>query len=62
MSSNCGEKADPITINSCAVPVDEFAGVPNFCTRLGPSGDTYRNQYCGLMSTAGEWEIGRAHV
>lgn len=57
MGSNCSTKPLPDTTNLCAVSVDNFAPepMPHFCTLLGVGGDSYRNEYCSLMSTAGEW-------
>lgn len=57
MGNNCSSIETPITTNLCAVSVGDRPDqpMPGFCTLLGVGGDSYRSQYCGLMSSAGEW-------
>lgn len=61
MGNNCASIQTPDTNNLCFVGVNERSeAMPGFCTLLGPAGDSYRTEYCSLMSTAGEW--GRAET
>lgn len=61
MGGNCSKFPNPDTTNLCFVSVGDNNtkiydnGMPGFCTLAGPSGVTYRKEYCSKMSNAGEW-------
>jgi len=56
MGTNCSTLIYPDTTNLCYTSVNNFSPtMPNFCTILGPGGNTYRDEFCGLMSKSGEW-------
>ena len=56
MGNNCGTKPMPDTRNLCLPSLGQVSSaMPNFCTLRGVGGDSYRNNYCSLMSIAGEW-------
>lgn len=56
-SSGCDEYPEPDTANLCNVNLGQQTPepMPNFCTMLGLGGNSYRADYCGKMSNAGEW-------
>lgn len=55
--SSCDEYPEPDTSNLCNVNLGEQTPdpMPHFCTMLGVGGNSYRSEFCGLMSSAGEW-------
>lgn len=57
MGTNCGIHEDPSPVNLCDISLGfyPYDTMQNFCTILGPAGNSYRNEYCNLMSNAGEW-------
>ena len=57
MGNNCST-IQPDTTNMCNVSVDEYqpTPMPNFCTLKGAVGDSFRSEYCSLMSNANEWD------
>ena len=57
MGNNCNRPL-PDTTNLCDVSLGEQTPepMPGFCAIATPRGDTYREEYCRLMSTAGEWQ------
>lgn len=57
MGTNCDSHPEPDTANQCNVSIGDTTPdpMPGFCTLLGPAGDSYRDQFCADMSTAGEW-------
>lgn len=56
MGNNCN-RPPPDTTNVCHVSVgDRTVNVlPNFCTIEGIAGNTFRDEYCSMLSSAGEW-------
>lgn len=47
--------SSPDTTNQCAVSVGDRWTMDGFCTLEGVGGDSYREEYCKKMSSAGEW-------
>lgn len=57
MGTNCETRPLPDTSNQCCVGLNEYTPepMPGFCAQPSAAGDSTRNFYCHLMSTAGEW-------
>src|SRR3989338_8871361 len=63
MGTNCSTHAVPCPnnrCNQCDVSIGERPSEPMaaFCTLEGVGGNSYRNDFCTKMSSAGEWETG----
>mgnify|MGYP006966096380 CR=1 FL=1 len=57
MGNGASCDVNPDTSNLCNVNLGERMPdpMPGFCTLQGVGGNSYRTQYCGYMSNAGEW-------
>lgn len=55
MGNNCSDHPAPNTTNQCSISQGGEYIMPGFCSYEGEAGNGYRNQFCSLMSGAGEW-------
>lgn len=62
MGNNCST-IQPDTTNMCDVSVGNYQSepMPGFCTLKGAGGNSFRSEYCSLMSNAGEWDTQNPH-